>query len=402
MRRNLNELREIFGCRRRSALILAGLGVLSGGPLAPAAFAATTCTATSAPRTAVTAYARLAAGKQATPPLTDKTNGFAWPDTPIYAAETSLGLTFFASDGACHSNCGTSSAGPHGDATRTIGTLANPLGTSAPHDVAIQANANASVNPNFKTYTYIGGGPVYAVPSGKTGAGKLLMVYHAEINTQSSFYSLLGLAVSSDLGAHWTDIGEIVRPNMRYSKTLKGFDIGDPRLVISPDGQYFYLHFSDWPASGSKTYTVTAMARAPIATVLADAFGSTPHAASFEKYSNGAWTQPGVGGASTDLMPTSPYGGEHTVYTDTALGGYVMFMDDNSHITYSFSTDGVNWAKGALLGTYGTQTTRAEYSAALGSGTDPNNLGTSFQLYYTNLSQWSDAEVEAVDVSCQS
>jgi len=38
--------------------------------------------------------------------------------------------------------------------------------------------------------------------------------------------------------------------------------------------------------------------------------------------------------------------------------------DDTSHITYSFSIDGLNWAQGALIGTYGTQTTRAEYGAA--------------------------------------
>ena len=152
--------------------------------------------------------------------------------------------------------------------TRTFGTLDNPVGTAPPIDVIIHPNPDAAVNPNYGSYTYLGGGRIFRVPEGRPGAGSLLDVYHAEINTDTSFYSLLGLAVSSDDGLHWTDLGEIIRPNQPYEADLAGFDIGSPRLVDSPDGQYFYVYFPDWIANGTTqptTATIVSVARAPIA-----------------------------------------------------------------------------------------------------------------------------------------
>src|SRR5579863_4000188 len=45
---------------------------------------------------------RLAAGNKAEPPVTDTSNGFAWPDTPMGIIKTSNGYEFFASDGGLH------------------------------------------------------------------------------------------------------------------------------------------------------------------------------------------------------------------------------------------------------------------------------------------------------------
>ncbi len=135
--------------------------------------------------------------------------------------------------------------------TRTLGTLDNPLGTAPPIDVVIGRNPDHTVDPNYHVYTYLGGGRIYLVPQGMTGAGNLLLVYHAEINTRTSFYSLLGLATSLDNGLSWTDLGEIIRLNQAYSKDLDGFDIGSPQLVTSPDGNYFYIYFPDWIANGT-------------------------------------------------------------------------------------------------------------------------------------------------------
>ena len=120
----------------------------------------------------------------------------------------------------------------------------------------------------------MGGGPVYKVPEGLFGAGNLLMVYHAEIPTilTQSFYSVLALAASSDGGVSWTDLGEIIRVNQAYRTDLDGYDIGDPPLVVSPDGNYFYIYFRDWLANGTthwgNTITLASVARAPITAVL--------------------------------------------------------------------------------------------------------------------------------------
>jgi hypothetical protein len=98
--------------------------------------------------------------------------------------KTSDGYEFFASDGGQHSRqswqgdwVGNNKSG---SVVTTVGTFDDPLGPGGPEDVSISPNP-PSVNPNYSSYTYMGGGPVYQVPEGMTGAGNLLLVYHAEI-----------------------------------------------------------------------------------------------------------------------------------------------------------------------------------------------------------------------------
>ena len=236
-----------------------------------------------ASNTVASAKQRYEAGQKAEPPLTDQNNGFAWPDTPIGVIKTDDGYEFFASDGGLHSRqfwqghwYGNNK---YGSATRTIGTLDSPLGSASPIDVTILPNPDPAVNPYYSSYDYMGGGPVYKVPDGMPGTGDPLMVYHAEINTVTtqSFYAVLALATSTDNGMSWTDLGEIIRVNQAYHKDLDGYDIGDPPLVTSPDGKYFYIYFRDWLANGTthweNTVTLVSVARAPIAEVLLAALG---------------------------------------------------------------------------------------------------------------------------------
>jgi hypothetical protein len=152
-----------------------------------------------ASKTVASAKQRYEAGQKAEPPLTDQNNGFAWPETPIGVIKTDDGYEFFASDSGLHSRqfwqghwYGNSK---YGSATRTIGTLDNPLGSGPPIDVTILPNSDPAVNPYYWSYDYMGGGPVYKVPDGMPGDGNLLMVYHAEINTVTtqSFYAVLAL-----------------------------------------------------------------------------------------------------------------------------------------------------------------------------------------------------------------
>ena len=199
----------------------------------------------------VTPAQRKAAGNRAWPPLTEPANGFAWPDPELGVAKIDGGYVFFGSDGGYHERqlwedhyYGNNK---FGSVTRTIGTLDTPLGTEDPIDVTINANPDPSINPFYASYDYMGGGPVYQVPAGMPGAGKLLMVYHAEIPTVTtqSFYSVFALASSSNGGMSWTDLGEFVRINQGYRTDMDGYDIGDANLVVSPDGKYFYIYFSD-------------------------------------------------------------------------------------------------------------------------------------------------------------
>jgi hypothetical protein len=346
--------------------------------------------------TAVTAGQRAAAGAKAIPPITDTQNGFAWPDSELGVFRTDAGYTFFASDGAHHDP-----NNKYGSVTRTFGTLENPLGTGPPVDVIIHPNPDPSINPNYPSYTYLGGGRIY-----RFAPGKLVNVYHAEINTATSFYSLLGLAVSLDDGAYWTDLGEIIRPNQPYQADLAGFDIGSPRLVDSPDGSYFYVYFPDWIANGTTqptTTTVVSVARAPIDAVLQAAVGSHPHAAAFEKYYDGQWNQPGIGGLSTDLNPDAGFAGSSNVAYDSDLQRYVMITDDTENIAYAESSNGLAWTLPTALIQNTNPETGLDYAVPIGMADDPNVLGLQFYVFFTYSSPqgWPGNSVQRFTVTCR-
>jgi hypothetical protein len=392
---------------KRGACVLLFCGsVFAAGPSRSAAQASIqVCRPTiTKPITVTTPSQRKAAGKKAQPPLTDMQNGFAWPDSEFGVIKTDAGYEFFASDGATH--FGQHGNGNGGSVTRTIGTLDNPVGTASPIDVVIKRNPAHAVDPNYHVYTYLGGGRIYLVPQGMTGAGNLLLVYHAEINTRTSFYSLLGLAESLDNGLSWTDLGEIVRLNQTYQRDLDGFDIGSPQLVTSPDGNYLYVYFPDWIANGTPHVnpTIASVARAAIADVLQAAFGDNPpHAAPFGKYYEGMWNQPGIGGLSTDLNPNSGYGGATNVAWDAELKRYVMIFDDTQTISYSESPDGLAWTLPVPLSRFGIDHRSANYAVPIGSGNDPNILGPQFYVFFTQSGDagWAGATVKRFTLSCQ-
>ncbi len=362
-----------------------------------------------------TAQQRYAAGQIAEPPLTDTIDGFAWPDTPLGVLKSDDGsYVFFGSDGGSHSRqfwhgrwYGNNK---YGSVTRTIGTLDNPLGSAPPVDVTIDPNPDPAVNPYYSSYDYMGGGPVYRVPQGLPGAGNLLLVYHAEINTYTtqSFYSVLGLATSVNGGLSWTDLGEIVRINQGYRADLDGYDIGNPPLVVA--GGYFYIYFRDWLANGTthwgNTITLASVARAPVKDLLAAAFGNKPHTVPFQKYYAYAgsginpWTiEQGLGGYSTDLNPNALYGGELQVAYNSAINRFSMIIDESTVFAYAESADGLTWT----LPVQFFQTQTSTYVMPVGMGDDPRILGEQFYVFYTLTSPqgWTGNTVNRLTVTCQ-
>jgi uncharacterized repeat protein (TIGR03803 family) len=366
----------------------------------------------SSPVEVASSHQRYVAGTKAKPPLTDS---FDWPDGQIAALKTDSGYMFFSIDAGLHKrqlwhgrSVGNNNSG---SVVRTIGTLNNPLDSAPPIDVVIDHNPDPKVNPHNcdptkypdrYCYTYIGGGPVYRVPPGQVGARNWLLVYHAEYDDPA--YYMLGLAISSDEGLHWTDIGEIIRFNMPFS--YKGQPapgaIGDPPLVLSPDGKYFYVYFLDWLKSGVNT--TASIARAPVAEVLQDAFGGSVHyAAPFKKYYQGAWDQPGIGGASTDLIPEGHYGGGNNVAYNSYLHRYMMLNSDSQNYSYAESPDGLHWTDTIFLGMLGHVPDLAGYSGPIGTGDDPTILGKDFYVYYTQFrGPWPGAQsVKRFTLSCR-
>ena len=356
---------------------------------------------------------RFDAGQRAQPPITDTFSGFAWPDTPIGVLKTANGYEFFASDGGSHSRqlwrgqyVGNNKSG---SVVTTFGTLDNPLGSGDPQDVSVSPNPDPAVSSNYPSYGYMGGGPVFQVPTGMTGAGNLLVTYHAEL-PNDALYAALGLASSSDNGLHWTDLGEIIRLNQSYAVGLDGFEIGDGPLVLSPDGKYFYLYFPDWIPNGTlhstvnnvSTTTNVSVARAPVASVLDAAFGSShPHAVPFEKFYQGNWhVQPAIGGASTDLVPGSGFQGYIDIHFNSAIQRYVMIISNDTAFGYAESVDALHWTLPTLLGSFGPI---AAYPTAVGVGDDPHILGNNFYVYFTYLPSdgWAGGLLRRLSVTCQ-
>lgn len=367
-----------------------------------------------APIEVATPRQRNDAGLKALPPI--GTRGFSWPDAQLNALPIGDGTYYFFSiDASFHPRhlwhgqwVGNNNSG---SVVRTTGTLDNPLGSAPPIDVVIDANPDPKINPHncdptkfthHYCYTYIGGGPVYQVPQGQAGAGRWLLVYHAEYNDPA--YFMLGLAISTDKGLHWTDIGEIIRVNQPFSYQGSGmpFAIGDPPLVTSPDGKYFYVYFQDWLKSGAQTNL--SVARAPIAEVIQDAFGGGGQRATpFRKFYHGAWDQPGIGGASTDLAPNWHYGGGVIAAYDSYLQRYLVFNADSQNYSYAESPDGLHWSDSIYLGTLGVNPNGAGYSVGIGTGEDPNILGKEFYVYYTQFrGPWPTSQsVKRFTMTCQ-
>jgi hypothetical protein len=365
-----------------------------------------------------TAAQRRNARMIAEPPLTDTGNGFAWPDTELGVIKTTQGYAFFGSDGAFHArqnweeqNFGNNK---YGSVVRTLGTLDNPLGTEPPIDVTIKPNPDPGVNPFYSSYDYMGGGPVIRIPAGQPGAGNLLMVYHAEIPTitTQSFYSVFGLAASSDEGLSWTDLGEIVRTNQGYRTDMDGYDIGDSNLVISPDGKYFYIYFADWLANGTTHWLTTinflSVARAPIESVLQAAFSKTnPRAFAFEKRYDGWSLNQGLGGYSRDIFPaTAPYWGPARVNWNADLLRYQAFINNGNLIAYAESPDGLTWSVPTVLKDFSTDPNQPGiYVTPIGLGDAPHMLGKQFNIMYTyypnNGQGWAGASVRRFTVTCQ-
>ena len=124
-----------------------------------------------------------------------------------------------------------------------------------------------------------------------------------------SHYDSIDYAVSTDQGKVWTITGHAV--TSPYS-TVRGdttafpngtFDYGDgdPRLFVDTASGYFYVYYGSRivPKAGTSGSTdgLAHVARAPISGKMATG--------TWQKWYDGAWSQPGVGGLESNLVPAT-------------------------------------------------------------------------------------------------
>ncbi|WP_188485585.1 hypothetical protein [Stenotrophomonas maltophilia] len=144
----------------------------------------------------------------------------------------------------------------------------------------------------------------------------------------------IGLAWSSNGGESWTYLGRILSAHGEpQPHNIQGLP------YVTRDG-YIYVYFTD--TSG------IAIARAPIADVIAEARQGNAGAQLWKKYYAGAFTEPGLGGNSSRI---APWGITHSQATySTHTGKYYMaltFMTwggRNTNVDLYESHDAINWS----------------------------------------------------------
>jgi len=268
-------------------------------------------------------------------------------------------------------------------AMKVVGTLDNPLATS--HSSIIRINdvyTDVLTDPqthlgNQWLYTgmkppldsaqwvdpvkyplYVSVGPTYRLSD-----GKLLGWYTAEQDIDGGnpyYYNYLGMALSTDDGDGWTDLGTIMYPSVSYNPT-EGLEVatGWPdRVVVDPSNSYYYLYSNSYVATVGRTYVT--VAEAPISAVNSAAENMTT--TTWTNYYDGSFSQAANGGLVSYLL-SDVYGGETTIpndgfysWTSETWNQYLkkyIFISSNlwgmGPTIYSESTDGIHWALGRTI-----------------------------------------------------
>ncbi len=330
---------------------------------------------------------------------------FAWSDTPVgvVRSRNGSGYLFFGSDGGCHLNC-SGQFSRSGSITLSTGTLDHPLGDPLGNPIPPVNEFLLPGSSNLPDFIdYVGGGPVYRVPEGEPGAGDLLIVYHAE-RPANPFWSWLGLAKSSDEGQTWTDLGLIIGGTHPFDPQGH-LEIGDGDLVVAADPKtnkkFFYIYF------GTDT-TFLSVARAPYEELLTAIFtedsATMPATGRFHKYNNGAWSSSGLDGPATELFPgaTSQTDGDPQVKWSAYRQRFIAIEDNGQYIAYGESVDGLNWPPMQVIFGTNPQTAIYFYATPVGLGDDPDVLGSTFYVYYTDWPQgisWQPATLNRLTVT---
>jgi hypothetical protein len=165
----------------------------------------------------------------------------------------------------------------------------------------------------------------------------------------------IGLASSTNQGANWTYVGDIITPNLSRAAaptvmgapapaaSLQDFGCGDTYMFVDRRGGYFYLYYlTAWvySSTGSRTNEVMSVARCAISDEMAPG--------KWFKWSGGTWTQPGLGGAEDAVFDgTSPAANAPFVGTDMSVVHFNTYLnafvaighDSNSQAWISTCTD---------------------------------------------------------------
>ena len=238
-------------------------------------------------------------------------------------------------------------------------------------------------------YQYFAGGPIYK----SDRSGLLLMFYHAEIYISPPdylpFYSELGLARSTDGGMTWKDLGLVITPHASVTSEYfqishRSLDMGWGAYAIV--GDYIYLYFQDLLHVGDQFSPVKlAVARAKIDDIL-DAAEKGSEVTRWEKFYQGSWAEPGIGGRSSPLTEKDR---DFIIMADVSFSSYLKKYISiviggpwpNTSLNLCESADGIHWSNCRKI-------VEGEghnyYATLIGLEQNPHLLDREFFVYYIN------------------
>jgi len=272
-------------------------------------------------------------------------------------------------------SCGGGLPGVFGKA---VGTFSNPLSVSSAN-VALSGQKDTP-DALAGAIHYAAGGPVYVDPV--SGMWIALVHYETLVHPGSGFYgtqyySQIGIAKSTNQGGTWTDCGIIITPyhtraemdavwaaNNGAAGNFYNAEVGwGPYLLVGPYMYVYYIYVDgEIQAGGGVTYQEgMGVARALLADVLTAAATNTVPV--FHKYSAGGWTELGIHGFGSKVIPRY-VGLTYSVTRNRFIGFRITDFTGGGKIEFGYyeSTDGVTWsATPEIVQTTDTLVTPASY-----------------------------------------
>jgi hypothetical protein len=257
-------------------------------------------------------------------------------------------------------------------------------------------------------------------------------------------YDSIDYAVSTNQGKVWTITGHAITspysttrgdtaafPNQTYD-----YGDGDPRLFADPASDYFYVYYGSRivPKSGAggSTGGLAHVARAPMSAKMS--------AGSWSKWYDGSWSQPGIGGLESNMVPSTtadpagytPVGSDYKPTTtgnvdqqvaagklpaksdlfimniayDAYLGEYIGEPEvvTGTAPQRFYATDDLSTQKWRLIGDSGTYTSGSWYRWFVDNAnkTSSTIVGKTFRSYCSIACAKSDGEYANVTIGSTS
>jgi peptidoglycan hydrolase-like protein with peptidoglycan-binding domain len=231
--------------------------------------------------------------------------------------------------------------------------------------------------------------PGYWIVNNYQDANGILGIVHTEHpkvtgGTYSTGRTRIGLSWSSDMGEHYTYLGDIIIPFTDPVDNIQGAP------YIIKDG-YMYLYFSDKCNGNSSLGGPVTVARANLEEVLGAA--KLGRVSQWQKYLNGSWTSPGLGGDCSAVIIGDGINHTDAAYS-TYTGKYYFLLSSmnwgsqatgpGTWIKMYESIDGINWVLKRGIVNEAPETWMLGYqyvSIVDASGSDNGTVGQKFYVF---------------------